>query len=132
MADNAIRLDAWVERRASRRFPIEQEAVYKTLDHKVPMPECGIGKTIDISSSGVLFETVQPLRFGKRVEVAVNWPACLDGGCLLKWVVVGRVVRVEETRAAISIDQYEFRTRRAKELPEFALDKQAPNALPYH
>jgi hypothetical protein len=56
----------------------------------------------------------------------------LDGGCLLKFVAVGRIVRVEDTRACISIEQYEFRTRRSKELPAAIAEKQARPALPYH
>jgi hypothetical protein len=41
----------------------------------------------------------------------MNWPALLNGGCPLKFVAVGPVVRLEEGRAAIRIDRYEFRTR---------------------
>jgi len=117
MADRESRLDTSVERRASKRFPIEQEATYKTLDHRALVPESGIGKTIDISSGGVFFETEQRLRSGKRVELSINWPAVLEGGCRLKFVAVGRVVRVEDARAAVSIEQYEFKTRRTKEVP---------------
>jgi hypothetical protein len=132
MRDNDSRLDPAVERRASRRFPIEQELLYRTLDHKAVAPENGTGKTVDISSGGMLFATQQRLRFGKRVEVSVNWPAKLDGGCLLKFVAVGRVVRVEDTRAAISIEQYEFRTRRARELSAAAPEKAVLMAVPCH
>jgi len=121
-----------VERRATRRFAIEQEVLYKILDHRAAVPESGVGRTVDISSRGVLFETVQRLRSGKRVEVSVNWPAQLDGGCPLKLVAVGRVVRAEETRAAMRIEQYEFRTRRSKELPALEPEKAAGARLPYY
>jgi len=50
---------------------------------------------------------------GKRLEVAVNWPARLDGTCRLKLVAMGRVVRTEQDRAAIAIEHYEFRTQGA-------------------
>jgi hypothetical protein len=116
MMDNDSRLDPAVERRASRRFPIEQDVSYRILDHKATSPETGVGKTVDISSGGILFGTEQRLHSGKRVEVSVNWPAQLADGCPLKFVALGRVVRVEDHRAAISIEQYEFRTRRSKEL----------------
>ena len=132
MADNDSPLDRAVERRASTRFPIEQEVSYRAMDHKAAVPETGIGKTIDISSSGVLFGTQQRLRFGKRVEISVNWPAVLEGGCLLKLVAVGRVVRAEDTRAAMSIEQYEFRTRRAKDLSAVSAGKPCPAGVPYH
>ena len=132
MVDNDSRLDSAVERRSSRRFPIEQDVCYRTLDNKVAVPESGTGKTVDISSGGILFGTEQRLRSGKRVEVSVNWPAQLDGGCPLKFVAVGRVVRVEETRAAMSIEQYEFRTRRTKDLAMAAGGRPATAAIPYH
>jgi membrane-bound lytic murein transglycosylase MltF len=113
-----------MERRAAIRFAIGQEVFYKILDHRATAPESGNGKTLDISSGGVLFETTQQLQTGKRVELSVNWPAELEGGCPLKFVAVGRLVRAEETRAAMHIEQYEFRTRRNKELlpidPEMA------------
>jgi hypothetical protein len=124
MADKELRLDNAADRRASRRFAIEQEMLYKILDHRAAVPESGVGRTLDISSHGVLFETQQRLRTGKRIEVAVNWPALLDGGCPLKFVAVGRVVRADEKCAAMKIEQHEFRTRRSKELP--AAEPQKP------
>ena len=129
MANKDMRLDPTVERRTSRRFAIEQDMAYRILDHRAAVPECGTGKTLDISSGGVLFETQQRLRYGKRVELSVNWPALLEGGCPLKFVAVGRVVRAEDARAAMRIEQYEFRTRRLKDLPT---EKLAPAAVPYH
>jgi len=132
MVDNDSRLDSAVERRSSRRFPIEQDVCYRTLDNKVAVPESGTGKTVDISSGGILFGTEQRLRSGKRVEVSVNWPAQLDGGCPLKFVAVGRVVRVEDNRAAVTIEQYEFRTRRTKDLAMAATGRPATAAIPYH
>jgi len=122
MLDNDSRLDPAVERRASKRFPIEQEVSYRVLDHKAIVPESGVGRTFDISSKGILFATEQRLRSGKRIELSVNWPAVLEGGCLLKFVAVGRIVRVEDARASITIEQYEFRTRRAKDTATIALD----------
>ncbi|HLY16334.1 MAG TPA: PilZ domain-containing protein [Bryobacteraceae bacterium] len=128
MADTDKRLDLSVERRSTKRFPIEREVFYKILDHRAAAPPSGAGKTLDISSGGVLFETDQRLHSGKRVELSVNWPALLEGGCPLKFVAFGRVVRVENTVAAMHIEQYEFRTRRTKEMPTVP-DKAAFSAL---
>lgn len=131
MADKDPKLDPSVERRCAQRFPIEQEALYRILDHRAIAPESGAGRTIDISSDGVLFETEQRLRSGKRVELSVNWPAALDGGCPLKFVALGRVVRAEDNKAAMHIEQYEFRTRRTKEIPALP-DKPRRAPLPYY
>lgn len=100
------------DRRAADRFPIEREVRYKILNRK-SADEVGIGKTINMSSNGVLFSTDQYLLPGKRLELSISWPAQLDAKVSLKLVARGRVVRSEEKRAAIEIHQYEFRTQAA-------------------
>jgi len=72
------------------------------------------------------------LRPGKRVEVSVNWPAQLEGGCPLKFVAVGRVVRAEDTRAAMHIEQHEFRTRRIRESPAVEPERSFRGRVPYY
>jgi len=100
------------ERRAADRFPIEREVRYKILNRK-NADEVGVGKTINMSSNGVLFSTEQYLVPGKRLELSISWPAQLDSKISLKLVARGRVVRSDEKRAAIEIHQYEFRTQAA-------------------
>ena len=97
------------DRRASDRFPIEREVRYKVLNRK-NADEIGFGKTINMSSNGVLFTTDQYLLPGRRLELAISWPAQLNSTVALKLVARGRVVRCEEGKAAIEIHQYEFRT----------------------
>jgi hypothetical protein len=97
------------ERRSAVRFPIEQEVRYKIYNRSTI--EVGSGKTINISSNGVLFTTERCLSPGERLEVSVNWPAQLDNRCALKLVTTGRVVRSEPGKAAIAIERYEFRTQ---------------------
>lgn len=105
--------DSGMERRSADRFPIEREVRYKVLN-KRSSPEEGTGKTINISSNGVLFTTDQILIPGKRLELSISWPAQLDNKCHLKLVARGRVARLEQGRAAIEIQQYEFRTQGSK------------------
>ena len=102
-------LDGNADRRAADRFPIEREIRYRILG-KRGNPDEGIGKTINISSNGVLFTTDKILIPGKRIEVSISWPAQLDNRCQLKLVAKGRVARLEQGRAAVEIQQYEFRT----------------------
>ncbi|HXM43851.1 MAG TPA: PilZ domain-containing protein [Bryobacteraceae bacterium] len=132
MRNNDPRPAPAMERRAALRFAIGQELVYKILDHRAATPESGVGRTLDISSGGVRFETVQRLHPGKRVELSVNWPAQLDDGCPLKFVALGRVVRAEDTWAAMHIEQYEFRTRRNKELPQIEPEKPSRSRVSYY
>jgi hypothetical protein len=100
------------DRRRTDRFPIEREVRYKVLN-KRSGEEGGDGKTVNISSDGVLFSCQHILLPGRRLEVAINWPAQLNNKCALKLVARGRVVRFENGHAAIEILQYEFRTATA-------------------
>jgi len=102
------------DRRASDRFPIEREVKYRVLTRKTG-EEAGTGKTINMSSNGVLFTTPQVLLPGRRVEVAISWPAQLNAKVALKLVARGRVVRCEDGAAAIEIQQYEFRTQASQQ-----------------
>jgi len=97
------------DRRNSDRFPIEREVRYRVLN-KRGGEDAGEGKTLNISSSGVLFTSDHLLLPGRRMEVAISWPAQLNNQVALKLVARGRVVRFEEGRAALEIQQYEFRT----------------------
>jgi len=98
------------DRRHSDRFPIEREVRYRVLS-KRSGEEAGDGRTINISSSGVLFTSQHILLPGRRLELSISWPAQLNNKCALKLVARGRVVRFEHGRAAIEIQQYEFRTQ---------------------
>ena len=97
------------ERRHSDRFPIERDLRYRVIN-KRGSEEAGEGKTINMSSAGVLFTSAQMLVPGRRVELTISWPAQLNDKCALKLVARGRVVRFEEGRTAIEIQQYEVRT----------------------
>ncbi|MGC8793706.1 MAG: PilZ domain-containing protein [Bryobacteraceae bacterium] len=98
-----------LERRAATRFPIQQEVRFK-LFHRNGLA-IGLGKTVNMSSRGLLIETEHPLAPGDRLEVSVNWPVRLDNQCPLKLVATGRVVRAQPGKAAILIERYEFRTQ---------------------
>lgn len=92
---------------------IERELQYRVLGRK-DGEVSGAGKTVNISSSGVIFTTAHTLLPGRRVELAIDWPAQLDDKCALKLIARGRVIRFEGDRAAIEIMQHEFRTRSAR------------------
>ena len=98
------------ERRAADRFPIERDVRYKVLNYKSD-DELGIGKTINMSSRGVLFTTDRHLALGKKLEVSISWPAQLNSVVPLKLVASGRVIRSEQGIAAMEIQHTEFRTQ---------------------
>jgi hypothetical protein len=98
------------ERRRSSRFPIEREVRYKTLNQRTEILS-GNGKTLNISSSGVLFTSDHDLPVGTRLEVSISWPAQLNEKCLLNLVARGRITRHNQGQLALQIQQYEFRTQ---------------------
>jgi hypothetical protein len=88
---------------------MELELQYKILD--LTSVEVGLGRTINMSSTGVLFMAERRFAVGDLLELAIEWPLPLENGCPLKLITVGRVVRSEDARAAIAIGRYEFRLR---------------------
>jgi hypothetical protein len=101
------------ERRLKRRFTIEQEVRYKML-YGQRIAETGVGKTMNISSSGVWFSTENMLTSGMPVELSMNWPVLLNDSCPMKLMIYGCVVRSNEKGAAVAIERYEFRTQGSK------------------
>jgi len=101
-----------LERRSAQRFPIERALRLRSFNRQ-GIQQTGRGRTINMSSTGILFATDQPLVPGRRIELTVSWPAQLNETCGLQFVARGRVVRVEPGRAAVEILQHEFRTARA-------------------
>jgi hypothetical protein len=106
-----LRLAEVADRRISDRLPIERDVRYKVLGSKRSVTQVGLGRTLNMSSHGVLFTTESGLPEGARLELAVSWPAQLHNKIPLKLVAMGVLVRVDGKQAAISIESYEFRTR---------------------
>jgi c-di-GMP-binding flagellar brake protein YcgR len=111
----------YADRRSAVRFPIVRDVRYRVFDRNAI--EAGSGKTVNMSSNGVLFTIERTLAPEERVEVSVNWPMHLDHKCPLKLVIVGRVVRSDGSRAAVAIQSYVFRTQGSQgmQLPPSAL-----------
>jgi c-di-GMP-binding flagellar brake protein YcgR len=95
------------ERRDSERFSIAREVCYRMVNKRRDN-ETGNGKTINISSSGVLFASDCLVRIGERVELSISWPVRLDNKHALKLVALGKVVRFEPGRVAMQILQHKF------------------------
>jgi len=95
------------ERRSTDRFPIEREVRYKVVS-KRSGNESGAGKTVNFSSGGVLFTTEQMLIPGKKIELAISWPAQLDSTA--RQTLAAAVSGVARTPGAVEIPQYEVRT----------------------
>ena len=98
------------ERRNKKRFQIEQEVRYKML-YGQRIAETGVGRTINISSAGILFSTENVLTAGMPVELSMNWPVLLHDSCPMKLMIYGCVIRSSQGGSAVAIERYEFRTQ---------------------
>jgi len=101
------------DRRVNARFPCRLAVSYQALEHPFFSGEA-VSETLNISSKGMLFATTEPLQPGQLLQVSVDWPARLENMVPLKLVAEGRIVRNTNGQAAMRIDKYEFRTRKAR------------------
>jgi len=97
------------ERRGSGRVPMQSEAVLTVKAGRL-RTETYTAHVRNMSSSGLLFESDAQVELGKRVELSMLWPVKLDNKCDLKLNVIGRIVRRDGNRTAMTVDKKEFRT----------------------
>src|SRR5581483_4486835 len=83
---------ARTDRRLTSRFPLQQEIRYRLLQSRATSGN-GVGQTLDVSSGGIRFTTTERLPTGRMIEIAMHWPALLNGSCALQFVARGRVLR---------------------------------------
>jgi hypothetical protein len=99
------------DQRSRGRYPIILELQYKLL-RGGRVARTGSGRTLNISSGGVLFKTDDLLPERGAVELAMKWPFLLEGSCGLKLVMRGRIVRCDSNARATAVraESHEFRT----------------------
>lgn len=88
--------------------------MFRRKDRPVEIPHPG--KSVNMSSRGILFETDSSLAPGEVLSMAIRWPAQLEHRCAMKIVVVGKVIRCPGSQVAIEILQHAFRTAGKNEL----------------
>ena len=97
------------ERRSDRRYAIALEMRWKVLRRKRTL-DSGLGRTVDLSSGGILFEVGRKLPVGLKVQLSIAWPVLLHNASPLQLTVAGKIVRSDSQRSAVQILQHEFRT----------------------
>jgi len=97
------------DRRFDRRYRLELEVRWRLIRRR-KIQDAGAGRTIDLSSGGVLFDAARPLPAGINVELSISWPVLLHNVAPMQLVVSGRVVRSNGPHVAVQITQHEFRT----------------------
>ena len=96
------------DQRTHTRYPIALELQYKVMGGG-RTEQVGVGRTVNISSRGVLFEADDAPDEGS-IEVAMNWPFLLDDVCYLKLIMRGHIVRRSDGLLAMKVAHHEFRT----------------------
>lgn len=95
------------ERRIGVRVPLACAMWYET--GQGANKSSGEGRVIDMSSSGVAFTSEFLPRRNTRVALHIQWPVKLDGEVPVELFAGGKLVRLEDTRAALQFDQLAFR-----------------------
>lgn len=99
------------ERRSKTRYSIELGVRY--CNTKGPR-SYNIGRTVNISSSGLLVASEGAVREGTALELMIEWPWPLDGRVPLQLVAAGVVVRSSQSSFALALRSYQFRTMKRK------------------
>jgi len=97
------------DRRRDRRYGLELNVRWKLIRRR-RLLESGEGRTVDLSSGGVLFDAGRALPPGLNVELSITWPVMLHNVAPLQLLVYGKIVRCEGRRIAVRMVQHEFRT----------------------
>lgn len=97
------------DRRAERRYELHLHVRWKLIRRRRVL-DSGEGRTLDLSSGGILFDAGRPLTVGLNLELAVVWPVLLHNVAPLQLLVTGRITRCEGDRVAVVTSQHEFRT----------------------
>lgn len=103
--------DMHPDRRASKRFSIERRIRYRTAG-RGSIGISGSGRTVNMSSVGMLIATDRGLSVGWRIEVEVDGPFQVDDQVYWKLIVTGSIVRSESGAVplvALKISRHEFR-----------------------
>jgi hypothetical protein len=97
-----------VERRLRVRFPLKLPVNFRILGRQ--RSSTGVGWVVNISSGGVLVQCPHHVPMGARLELKIEIPQRLEGVVPLQIFVLGRVVRCEESRFAVAMIRYQYRT----------------------
>ena len=97
-----------VEQRIHCRYPITLDVHYKLLDTDSG-EQIGIGKTVNVSCGGVLFEATDGLPARSLIALFIDWPLLKESAHPLKLVMYGRVIRSDGQLVAVRVSRHEFR-----------------------
>ena len=97
------------DQRARLRFPLALPLTYRSVS---PEGRAGAGRTLNVSSGGVLFTAAPELSVGMTLELTIEWPVLLEGSVPLQMRLFGTTLRANADQVVLRIDKHEFRTTR--------------------
>jgi len=95
-----------MDRRRSSRYAATSEVEYR-IGTKGSL-RTGTGRLIDISETGVLLESDRPLTLHSELRLVVPWPSGSAGSAAIELRIHGYIVRTQNDRAAVYIEDYAF------------------------
>ena len=96
------------DRRSRTRYPIELEVRFFLTRQK--SRQYSVGRTVNISSSGLLISSPCLIGVAAQVQLMIDWPSLLDGRIPLQLVATGTVVRSGGWSFAVAVRSHQFRT----------------------
>ena len=117
-------------RRRGQRFPLRMDVTYRVfLQEDGRILSRGRVQTVDMSSTGVLLDTINSCPPGATAELLVKWPSSCEAVLsTLGLHLVGPVVRNDERGTAVRIAHHQF-TRVPPDLLSDSLGEVAPGVL---
>ena len=99
------------DRRSHRRYPVSVE-----LEYRLFLPEghvrVGHGRTVNLSSGGVLFDAEASIPVNTPVELSIFWPLRTGDQAQVELHATGKTVRDKGREVAVKFDRSRFRTTR--------------------
>jgi PilZ domain len=103
--------------RAKVRYPIRMNLRYSLVRRKQVL-KTGRGTTINISSSGILFDAEESLPPGYIVHLAIGWPGKIDERVGLVLHITARTVRGQGNSTGAVIVRHEFHVRSLRDMED--------------
>ena len=99
------------ERRLVCRYPVRMELEYRLITGGETIGT-GRGRTVNISSRGILFESEKALPQQMIIQLCVDWLGRPSSNVNVELHVAGWTVRQNGNLTAVAIDSHEFRMGR--------------------
>lgn len=108
-----------LDRRQSRRYVIPLQAKF-AIRKKGRVIESGRGQVLDVSRTGIFFQSRGVIAPGSVLHLIVAWPAPFGAAEKVEWILDGTVVRSDHRGTAVTIMRYRFERRSRRKRKDLA------------